>query len=202
LKERRMPGPGNRTATLLFTLLLPLSITVSAKGNALPYALAVEVGYGAGEGEESFREELEIQLVQELQREGCFQTVSLKRGEGASRADLMLLALIHEVKRRDDYDISIAQRDSPYAQPEEKRRMVSRIEVKIELQMLLLEENVVLRRRMLTRAAAYRPRSTEDPSYEVSLLMIDKLVRDTRKFAYRDGKRGLRKEIENARGGH
>ena len=113
-------------ATLL--LFLPLSFSLSNAGKSEPqsYKLAVQVAYGDSfKGAESFREELELQLLRELQYERCFREAIAASAQDESGADLLLLVLIQNMEERTDYELTIAQRDSPYATAAESR--ISRI---------------------------------------------------------------------------
>jgi hypothetical protein len=187
-------------ATLL--LFLSLSFAVSNAGKPEPqiYKLAVRVAYGDSfKGAESFREELELQLLRELQYERCFQEAIAASAQDERGADLLLLVLIQYMEERTDYDLTIAQRDSPHATVSESRRLIARMEATIELQLRLLPESILLRERRFGNLEGYRPQLDEDPHYEVQILMIENLARTVRKFACKDAGKRLRKEIAGAR---
>jgi hypothetical protein len=182
-------------------LILPLSFSLPNAGKAEPqtYELAVQVAYGDFKGAESFREELELQLVRELQSERCFREAIAAGAQEENGADLLLLVLIEQMEERTDYDLTIAQRDSPYATASESRRLRATMEVRIELQLRLLPESILLRERRFGNLEGYRPQLDEDPRYEVQILMIESLARTARKFACKDTGKRLRKEIAGAR---
>jgi hypothetical protein len=156
------------------------------------------VAYGEERGAESFREELELRLARKLRSESCFQDAGPAGGEGGG-ADLLLRVLIHHTEERLDYDISMAQRDSPYGSPEDATRMVARMEVQMELQLLLLPEDRIIRSRQVRNVESYRPRLGEDPEYEVELQMFRRIARAASQFACKSGVKKLHKEMEKAR---
>jgi len=193
--------PASRCLMATLLLLLPLSFSLSYAGKSEPqtYRIAVQVAYGDQKGAESFREELELQLLRELQHERCFREAIAEGAQEENSADLLLLVLIREMEERTDYDLTIAQRDSPYATVEESRRLIARMEATVELQLRLLPESILLRERRFGNLEGYRPQLDEDPHYEVQILMIQSLARTGRKFACKDAGKKLRKEIASAR---
>jgi len=184
-------------AALLF--MFPSSLPHAGKGAPVALTLAVDVAYGPHQGPESFREELERQLIRESRGAGCFTRTIPARGAQEDEADLLLRVVIRELVQQTDHDLSITQRGSTYGPADESRRLTAKMEAEVDLQLLLLPESRSLRQRGFKAAEAYRPRMNEDPAYEVQLQMLDSIARSCRKFVCKGGVNRLRREIGSSR---
>jgi hypothetical protein len=185
-------------ASALLVIICSLSPLFAAKGGPLPYDLAVEVEYARAPGPEVLREELEWEIVKLLDEAACFRSVE-RYSEAQDRSQLVLTLSISDLVDEQLFDISLAQRDSPRSSPEVSKRMTARIRTDVELRISALPEAVPLRTRRFRKSLSYSPHTTEDPRYEVQLMLIDKLSREARAFVC-DNKK-LRREVERALAG-
>ncbi len=177
----------------LLAISCALSASIAAKGGPLPHDLAVEVVYARPPGPEMLREELEWEVVKLVDGAGCFRSV-VRYSAAKERSQVLLTLSIDDLVDEQDYDISLALRDSPRSSPELSRRMAARIRADVELRISAPPEAVPLCTSRFRKNLSYSPRTTEDPRYEVRLLLIDKLSRAARAFVCDNRK--VRREIE------
>ena len=194
----RLPLHLMRMAALL--LIIPLSVASAAQDTPYPSTLAVNVEYGPRQGPESFREEFARLLIHAIQGDGCIRKTLLSSSAKEGEAELLLVALIEEMEQRTDHDLSISERNAPYATAAESRRLTARMEATVELRLLLLPGGELVRERRFKAAESYRPRMVEDAAYEVQLQLLESLAVNGRKFICKGGEKKLRKDIERTSG--
>jgi hypothetical protein len=182
-------------SSALLAILCALAPAIAAKSGPLPYDLAVEVVYAQPPGSEILREELEWEVVKLLDESSCFRTVD-RYSAAMDSAELLLTMSIGDLVIEQDYDISLAQRDSPRSSPEVKRRMASRVLADVELRIALPSGEAAIRTKRFRKNLSYSPRVDEDPRYEVRTMLIDRLSRAARAFLCDNRK--LRREVEHA----
>lgn len=183
---------------LLALVVLPATPALAGGGPA-PYSVVVDVAFGPEGGPASLRDDIVRGLLRELDRNRCFASVARLQPDVEPQADLLLRLVITELEDRTEYEISLAQRDSPNTTPSEKRRLIARLEAQVRQEIWTLPEENLARVRRFKANAAYRPLFNEDGRYEVELRLVDDLVRSTRAFACKGGAKKLTREVERAR---
>ena len=194
-------GSRHRFSCLLTLTALALATpsVFGAEGDLLPFALAVDVGYGEPGGPEFIRTELEQELVRTLEESRCFSSIGpLRPGEGPS-PDLVLTVLLDDYRDRLDYEISLAARDAPNAMPETERRVVAKLRAEIHVALTLEPDALPVRTRQYRKDVAYRPKGGEDPHYAVQTEFVDEVALSVRKIACKGSEKKLDKEIRAAR---
>jgi hypothetical protein len=167
-------------------------------GSTHPYRLALDVSYGEPTGSESFREDLERSLLHELAR--CFDAVqSLDAEDGGSERDLTLRIVIDDFEEETSFDVSMAQLNSPDAEPDTKRQLVVQFRANFQFELLTVPDSGVVRSKRNFQHAAHRPVLNEDPRYEARLKLIEGVVRFARGFACKGSAKKLEREVERAR---
>jgi hypothetical protein len=182
----------------LLTVLCAALPAAAGKTGPLTYDVAVEVGYEDPPGPESLREELELEIIKTLEGAGCYRSVNRYSRE-REQAELLLTVTISDLLDEQDFEISLARRESPRSPAGESTRMTARLEVDVRLQLSLLPAMIPVRTKRFHKEYGYRPYADEDPRYEVRLILIDDLARAARAFVCKSRK--VRKEIARARAG-
>lgn len=184
---------------LLSPWLVLASIATAAGPPAAEFDLEVTFEFGSPGGGVGFREELELQLLSELRRAGCFRRVDIaaSRKPQEITADRLLLRItVDRAFEETTFDVSTAQRVDPYAAPGLDLAHTSRFEGQIHAALEHPASARVLRVKRVRGSAAHRPRTEADDSRDAARReAIIEMIRNVRVFICKGGVARLRKEI-------
>lgn len=187
------PWPKARSVV---AVLLLLSADPLKAGAPLPYDLTVRVEEGNPPLPESLREELEQELVTHLTH--CFRSVHRIGSEEIPSGELLFELTLDRLEEQVQYDVSLAQRDSPYLPPDNALRLVARIGADARLDLHRLQPPALVRSRKLRAESARRPLVAEDSRYAVRLQWMDRLVQSASSFLCKDSPQKFRRQLERA----
>lgn len=189
-------------------LLLLSSPAAVADDAPAPFDVALRVVYD-GAGHDSFREEVELQLVAALDVAHCFprlvvldpgdDPVATALGEGA---DLLLEVVLSDLEDELEYDISQAQRDSPDATPDVARQHTARLEVDVAILLSTLDPpGRLVRDRSMRVRRTHRPNLYEDPRTEALFELLDEISGSVERLVCKGKPSKMVKQVEQARAG-
>ena len=191
-------------------LLLVAAGTPTDAGQAgpAPFGLAVQVVYGDDSlGEESLRENVERWVFREIASHGCFASMERYRvdatagevGDGAVESDLLLRIRLTDLEVHESWDVSLAERMAPDQVGEDmSNRVTATVAFNVDMDLLVLPEQQLIRERDYRHHQTYRPTMNEDPREAVRLLVLEDLSRDARSFVCKGAKK-LPRAVERAR---
>lgn len=186
---------------LAVTALLVLAGAAAAAA-PVPLTLALDVRWGdESMGPESLREEVVRQVLRELDRSGCYASITRGDKPDGKTADVLYGVTLSNLEVIERWDMSIAERTSPNQDPSEVQgALLATVEFDVALELTTLPDELPLRSRSLRQNGSYRPLRNEDAQEEARRLVIDDLGRLATKFACKQTAK-LPKEIEQARAG-
>jgi hypothetical protein len=181
-------------------LLLAPTSHAGKKNARAPFDLGVRFLFEESAGEEGLREELELQMLTELRRAGCFRTVDLAlpaaAGDSAAADELRLEVTVRELFDETTYDTSIAQRADPNASHELETAFTTRIRLLVHAALVHPAGERELRSRQIRASGAHRPLTIEeDARLTARTQAMVELVRAIRLFVCKGGEKRLAKEI-------
>ena len=187
-------------------LTIICSPAVLAAQRPAPYDVQVELSFTGASGDEGMREELELQLLSELRRAGCFRSVVrvVKADAGSSAANretLRLNVAVSELFEETVYDTSIAQRSDPLAPEQLELLHTSRIHAVMRVTLEHPASGVALRSKRLRGDGAHRPLILgEDARHTALREATIEAAQAVRRFVCKGGAKRLNKEIGAAPG--
>jgi len=186
----------------LFAALIALACipTVAAQEPA-PYDVRVELSFARASGDEGMRDELELQLLSELRRTGCFRSIAkaTDADPGPNGETLTLNIVVTELFEETTYDTSIAQRADPLAPDQLELLHTSRVIAVLSVALEHSASGRALRSKRLRGAGAHRPRVRGDDARHAALRQATaEAALAVRRFVCKGGAKRLRKEIEAA----
>lgn len=190
-------------AALLTMSCLPAAIV--AQGPA-PFDIQVELSFEEASGDEGMRMELELQLLSELRRAGCFRSVApvadgIDEGTATDEETLRLSVAVTELFEETTYDTSVAQRSDPRAPGEVEMSYTSRIRAVMRVSLEHPASGRVLRTKRLHGAGAHRPQMLGQDARDMALRAATiNAARAVRSFVCKGGAKRLRKEISASSG--
>ncbi|NIM02280.1 MAG: hypothetical protein GTO33_05665 [Acidobacteria bacterium] len=151
------------------------------------------------------RDELELQLLSELQRAGCFRSVAPAADEGEtvkpSPDSIKLNIAVSELFEETTYDTSIAQRTDPMAPQELELLHTSRIRAVMRVALEHAASGVELRARSLRADGAHRPLILGEDARQAALLQATiEAAESVRRFVCKGGAKRLSKELRSIPG--
>jgi len=192
--------------------LLALFLTISCVPAVLaaqapaPYDVHVELSFTEASGDEEMRDELELQLLSELRRAGCFRSViRFVPGDAENRRAesdaLRLNVAVSELFEETTYDTSIAERADPQAPQDLELLHTSRIYAVMQVALEHPASGLSLRAKRLRGAGAHRPLMLgEDARHRALLEATIEAAQEVRRFVCKGGAKRLAKEIAAAPG--
>lgn len=182
--------------------LLTLSFWTVAPGagGPAPYDLEVALDFAAASGDETMREELELQVLSELRRAACFRAINRVDAAGDEEdtpRDLLRLNIsVTELFEETTYDTSIAERADPLAPQELELMHTSRIRAVMSVTLEHAASDRELRSRRLRGNGSHRPLIPGEDARLVALReATSEVAQSVRLFACKGGAKRLRKEI-------
>ncbi|MCH7780508.1 MAG: hypothetical protein IH848_06650 [Acidobacteria bacterium] len=185
-------------AALLTMSCLPAAIV--AQGPA-PFDIQVELSFEEASGDEGMRKELELQLLSELRRAGCFRSVArlthrVDEGTAVDTEMLRLTVAVTELFEETTYDTSLAQRSGPGARPGLELAYTSRIRAVMAVTLEHPASGRALRTRHLRGNGTHRPALPGQDARHTALREATmNAARAVRRFVCKGGAKRLRKEI-------
>ena len=184
---------------LLVSALLVGSIAIAAGPASAPYDVLVSFDFATASGDVGFREELELQLLSELRRSGCFRTVDVETGHDETAVPQERLGLrvtVIEVFEETTYDVSTAQRADPNGGPGLELAHTARFRARIEASLEHPASGRSLRSKRIGTSGAHRPMSQYDDARHMARReALLEMVRQTRIFACKGGVKRLNREL-------
>lgn len=164
-----------------------------------PYRLALAVDYDRQPGPESWREELELLVIDHLQANGCYESVVRFDPDASGPApDLLLVAHVSNVEEQQRYDVAQSELYDPDAPPDTRNQYTVELMADFAFELRKLPERVTLRDKRMRLSESYRPRLNEDPRYEVRLGMIERVERALLSLACKGSEKKLQRDIDRA----
>jgi hypothetical protein len=194
-----------RCLLALFLAMSCVPVVLAAQGPA-PYDVHVELSFAEASGDEEMRDELELQLLSELRRAGCFRAViRVVAGDAvehaAERETLRLNVAVSELLEETTYDTSIAERADPQAPQSLELLHTSRIQAVLQVSLEHPASGHTLRARRLRGAGAHRPLLLgEDARLTALREATIEAAQEVRRFVCKGGAKRLAKEIAAAPG--
>ena len=136
------------------------------KDQPRPYPLALEVAWGDPSGPETWREELERAIADEIGGRNCFRSVGHHDPSRVPEPPLMLRVSISDFIERSTYGVGIWALEAPDAPPGTRQSQVAEIRAMFDLQLISLPGEVDVRSRRFGDRVSYQPVMQEDPRYE------------------------------------
>ncbi len=185
-------------AVLLTMSCLPAAV---AAQQPAPYDVQVELSFAEASGDEGMREELELQLLSELRRAGCFRSVTrvthgVDGGTAVDSQTLLLNVAVTKLFEETTYDTSLAERADPRAPQELEMAHTSRIQAVMLVSLEHPASGRALRSKRLRGAGMHRPSMLgEDARLTALREATMNAARAVRSFVCKGGPKRLRKEI-------
>jgi hypothetical protein len=151
----------------------------SAAGKDIaPFHVALAVRWGAGEGSDAFRDDLQRTLAATLAT-GCFATVSVARSGGSVEgADLDFDVVLSNVVDETRFDDSLAGTLQP-GEPNKELRRTTHFEVTVDARLSARVNGAIVHTKHLVSNVFRRPNYVgEDAQASVRAEAIDNIVRD------------------------
>lgn len=192
----------SRLGLLALIVLLYAAPTLGAKDDPFPYVLLVDMDV-TNEVSEVLRQDFEWALVAELEQEGCFREMIVRRPDEASDAGGLLLR-VRLVDFEDELrsDLSVAERYSPDTAGGGKKLVTSYMAISLSIELRTRPDSVLVRDKKFKVGNTYRPILEEDPRETNRLQTIEQAARATRAWACKGSPKKLAKEIARAISGH
>jgi len=203
---RRATRRRARVLARLFLSLTMLSGSLAFAAGPAPYTLAVRVEL-RGPGFETFRSDADYLSVGAIDGSGCFaRVVPLDEQAGeplaaaaTAQADLLLIVTLSDVEDELEYEISMAERNAPNAQPQTRQMKVAHLDVQVAARLLTVDGELIVDDRDFHVGASHRPVLDEDPRLEAQTDALGQIARTLRKWVCKGGARRLDKAIRTAR---
>jgi hypothetical protein len=185
------------TGALALAMLCAAADATAGRDEPLPYRVFVMAEWGHPAGPESFRAELEREILMELTAAGCFRAVDVDAPSSPGPDDLTLRVAVHAYEEEIDFEYGVAQRAQPGADLDRLKVASVRADFRVELRTAV--EDAAVRDKRFRQVGSWRPVYHEDPREEAQRLLIEGVARTTRKFACKGKSDRWSKELETAR---
>lgn len=169
----------------------------AARDAPLPYRLFVSVEWGQPAGPESFRAELERELLMEFTAANCFRAVDAHAPATPGADDLKLRVTVHDYDEEIEFEFAVAQRATPGVDLD--RLSVARIRADFHAELRTAAEDAAVREKRFRQLSSWRPVYHEDPREEAQRRMVEAVARATRKFLCKGSAGRWSKELDKAR---
>lgn len=183
-----------------FLTISCLPVAGAAPGPA-PYDIQLDLGFAQTSGDEGMREELELQLLSELRRAGCFRSVAritsgVDEGTAVDAETLRLNVTVTELFEETTYDTSLAARADPRSPQELEMAHTSRIRAVMTVSLEHPASGRALRTKRVRGTGMHRPTMPgEDARYAALREATMHASLGVRSFVCKGGAKRLRKEI-------
>lgn len=185
---------------LAATLLLLACLSgASAAGGPAPYDVQLDLSFVKASGDEGIRDEIELQLLSEIARAGCFRSVerAVPSDEAALSAETLVLTVrVTDIFEETVYDTSIAERTDPSATEQMELLHTSRIEAYMNVTLAHPASETELRSKRMRGFGTHRPLVLgEDARHTAMREATVEAARGIRAFICKGGEKRLRKEL-------
>lgn len=185
------------TGALALVMLCAAADGSAARGEPLPYRIFVVVAWAHPVGPESFRTELESELIMEFTAANCFRAVEAEAPATPGTDDLKLLVTVHDFEEETEFEFGVAQRGTPGVDLD--RLTVAHLHASYHAELRTVAEDAIVREKRFRQVSSWRPVYHEDPRVEAQRRMVEAVARATRKFACKGSAGRWSKELESAR---
>jgi len=191
-----------RLGQLALPLLLVFCVLdsgLAGQRDPLPYRLYIDVGHGNHAVSESVRRELELTVIDQLSQKRCFRSIARGVPDAPTDDDLFLAISIHDYKDETEHDLSIAARTAPNAPPDAERRLTTRVEVRVLVELSTAADRLPLRSKSFVQTGSWRPSAYEDAREMAREEMIDAAAKTIRSLLCKGTPRKWAAALESAR---
>lgn len=192
-------GPVGAVLGLLLVAAAAPPPVLAGKDETRPYPLALEVVWGDPAGPESWREELERALADEIGARNCFRSVERHDPNRVPATPLVLRVSIGDYIERSTFGVGISALETPDAAPETRQSQVAEIKATFDLQLISLPGDAEVRSRRFGDRVAYQPVMNEDPRYESRSRMLNSVSMTIATFVCKGSNDKFEKDLARAR---
>jgi len=184
---------------LAILFLAPPAAVRAGKNEPRPYPLTVDVVWGDPVGPETWREDLERHVLQELVDRHCFTSVGRFDPEREPAPPLVLRVQVDDYLEQTTYGVGISALEAPDADPETKQSLVAEIKALFQLRLVHLPGGGEVRQKHFADRVTYRPVMGEDPRFIARTRLLESARRTIASFVCKGSAAAFEKQLTQAR---